>query len=214
MQTAFRKQGQAFLSALNHRAGVLAGRLREAPGDILPPDWQALFDLIAEDVRLFALPLQDAIEAALLIGAGHTMSDFAIEGAFDLANPRAAAYLEAHAAEAVTGITEATRVEMRAIITKGVAEGQSYDQIARSIKDKFEGFSTPQPQLHIRSRAHLVAVTESAQAYEVGNRAVADQLVAAGLQMEKSWLDVGDDRVDVDCATNAAGQSPPPQGED
>ena len=116
LQTAFRKQGQAFLSSLNHRAGVLAGRLREAAGDVMPPDWVALFDLIASDNTLFILPIQEAVEAALLSGAEHAMTDFAIEGAFDLANPRAAAYLEAQAAEAVPGITEATRTELRSVI--------------------------------------------------------------------------------------------------
>ncbi len=203
LQKAFVKQGRAFLSALNHRAGVLSGRLQEAAGDVLPPDWAALFDLIAEDASLFMLPVQDAIEASLLSGAGHSMADFAIEGSFNLTNPRAAAYLEAHAAEAVAGINEATRTELQRIISTGVAEGQSYDQIAKTIKDKYAEFAVPAPQQHIRSRAHLIAVTESGNAYEVGNRAIADQLVASGLEMEKSWLTVGDGRVDVDCESNA-----------
>ena len=203
MQKAFRKQGRDFLAALNHRAGVLSGRLSEAAGDVLPPDWEALFATIASDSRLLALPLQEAIEAALVSGGNHAMADFAITGSFDLANPRAAAYLEAHAAEAVAGINEATRTEIRRIVANGVREGQSYDQIAKAISDKYVEFSVPQPQLHIRSRAHLVAVTESGNAYEVGNRAVVDDLVAAGLQMEKSWLHVGDSRVDADCEANA-----------
>ncbi len=65
-------------------------------------------------------------------------------------------------------------------------------------------FSVPQPQLLFRSRAQLIAVTESGAAYEQGNRALVDQLAAAGLQMEKSWLDVGDSRVSDGCQTNAA----------
>ena len=204
MQAAFRKQGRAFLAALNHRAGVLSGRLRESPGDLLPPDWEAIFLEIAVDLVPFNTPIQAAAESALLTGGRHAVADLAVEGAFDLANPRAAAYLEAHAAEAVTAINEATRAELRRVIAAGVREGQSYDQIARTIRERFAGFSTPQPQLHIRSRAHLVAVTETSAGYEQGNRAVADQLQAEGLQMEKSWLDVGDSRVDPDCADNAA----------
>lgn len=202
MQMAFRKQGGAFLAALNHRAGVLAGRLRESPGDVLPPDWEAIFRVIADDPVLFVMPLQQAIEAALLRGAGHAMADFNVAGAFDLGNPRAAAYLEMHAAQSVTAINEVTRQEMRAVITAGVEERQSYDQIAKTIRERFEGFSTPKPQQHIRSRAHLVAVTESGNAYEEGNRAVADDLAAAGIEMEKSWLTVGDDRVSDGCADN------------
>jgi SPP1 gp7 family putative phage head morphogenesis protein len=202
MQKAFRKQGRDFLSALNHRAGVLSGRLREAPGDVMPPDWEALFDLIASDPVLFILPLEEAIEAALLAGGEHATADFAVEVAFDLANPRAAAYLEAHAAQAVAGINEVTRAEMQQVIATGIQEGQSYDQIARTIRERFEGFSTPAPQQHIRSRSHLVAVTETGEAYEEGNRAVADELQAVGLEMEKSWLTVGDARVSDECLSN------------
>lgn len=213
LQTAFRKQGRAFLAALNHRAGVLAGRLREAPGDILPPNWMALFDIIAAEQEgergevvagSFQSAIQKRIEDALVAGAQHTMADFSVAGAFDLANPRTAAYLETHAATAVAGINEATQAEMRTLITAGAREGQTYDQIARGIRDRFAGFSTPAPQQHIRSRAHLVAVTETGNAYEAGNRAVVDDLTAAGLQMEKSWLTVGDGRVDADCEDNAS----------
>jgi hypothetical protein len=202
MQRAFRKQGQAFVAALNHRAGVLAGRLQEAPGDVLPPNWEAIFDSIAASESLFAPATQQAIEDSLLLGAGHTMADFSVTGAFDLSNPRAAVFLEAQGAEAVAAINNETKRGLRTIIATGLSEGQSYDQIARTIRERFEGFATPAPQQHIRSRSHLVAVTETGNAYEVGNRAVADNLVAAGLVMEKSWLTVGDKRVSADCAAN------------
>lgn len=203
MEKAFRKQGRAFLTALNHRAGVLGGRLREAASDILPPNWEAIWEVVAGDLSLITPPVQRGIRASLAAGAQHSMANFRVVGSFDLSNPRAAAYLETHAATAVSAINETTKAEMRAVITKGVSEGQSYDQIAKSIKEKFDGFSTPAPQQHIRSRAHLVAVTESGNAYEVGTRSVADDLIAAGLQMEKSWLTVGDGRVDDDCLDNA-----------
>ena len=68
-----------------------------------------------------------------------------------------------------------------------MAKGQSYDDIARAIRDRFEGFSAPSPLKHIRSRSHLIAVTELGDAYEAGNRAVIDGLVDAGLVMEKRW---------------------------
>jgi SPP1 gp7 family putative phage head morphogenesis protein len=202
MQTAFRKQGQAFLAALNHRAGVLAGRLQEAPGDVLPPNWEAIFDTVAAQQSLFAAATEGAIEAALVAGAQRTMADFSIEGSFDLTNRRAAVFLDTHGAEAVTRINLETKRGLRTLISTGLREGQSYDEIARNIRARFGGFSTPQPQQHIRSRAHLVAVTETGNAYEVGNRAVADDLVDAGLVMEKSWLTVGDNRVSDDCAAN------------
>lgn len=202
MEKVFRAQGRAFIAALNHRAGVLGGRLSEAASDITPPNWEAIFNRIAADTAVMELAIQAGIDTSLPIGARHTMADFSVSGRFDLANPRAAAYLETHAAEAVTQINGVTRDKMRAIIIRGVAEGRSYDRVAREIRDSFEGFSTPQPQQHIRSRAHLVAVTEAGNAYEVGSRSVADDLKKAGLVMEKSWLTVGDTRVDPNCADN------------
>ncbi|GAH30166.1 unnamed protein product, partial [marine sediment metagenome] len=44
------------------------------------------------------------------------------------------------------------------VVTKGVGEGQSYDKVAREIKSRFNQFAVGKPQLHIQSRAHLVAV--------------------------------------------------------
>ncbi len=204
MQRAFRKQGAAFIAALNRRAGILSGRLQEAPGDLPPPNWEAIFDSVAASESLFAAGTAQALEDSLLVGAGHTMADFSVTGSFDLTNRRAAVFLDTHGAEAVTRINAETKRGLRTIISTGLSEGQSYDQIARSIRERYAGFSTPQPQQHIRSRAHLVAVTETGNAYEVGNRAVADDLVAAGLVMQKSWLDVGDSRVSADCLANAA----------
>jgi hypothetical protein len=204
MQAAFRKQGAAFIAALNRRAGILSGRLSEAAGDVLPPDWEAIFDSVAASESLFAAGTLQGIEDSLLLGAGHTMADFSVTGAFDLGNPRAAVFLETHGAEAVARVNAETKRGLRTIISTGLSEGQSYDRIARNIRERYAGFSTPQPQQHIRSRAHLVAVTETGNAYTVGTRAVADDLMAAGLLMEKAWLDVGDRRVDADCEANAA----------
>ncbi len=198
MEAALRKQGRAFMVALDRKAG-----LQEAAGDVLPTDWEAIFDRIAiTGTSSFTTPIEFAIEGALLDGANHATGDFAVGGSFDLANPRAVGYLETRAAESVAAINETTKEQLRTIISNGAAEGKSYDAIAREIREKFSGFSTPSPLKHIRSRAHLIAVTELGDAYEAGNRAVIDGLVDAGLEMEKRWSTVGDSRVDPDCAGN------------
>lgn len=206
LQAAFRTQGRAFMAAMDRKASALseAALLAEAAGDVLPPNWEAIFDSAANDTAIFTKPIQAAIESALLNGGAHAVGDFSVAGAFDLANPRAVAYLEGHAADAVTAINETTRSELRTIITNGVRDGRSYDEIAREIRARFKGFSTPSPLKHIRSRAHLVAVTEVGDAYEAGNRAVIDDLVDAGLTMEKSWSTTGDGRVDPICDGNEA----------
>jgi hypothetical protein len=60
------------------------------------------------------------------------------------------------------------------------------------------------PQQHIDSRAHLVAVTETGNAYAEGQLEVAQELAAAGIEMEKAWITVGDDRVTEGCRENEA----------
>ena len=53
-------------------------------------------------------------------------------------------------------------------------------------------------------RAELIATTVAGDAYEAATAAAGRQLADAGLVMEKSWLTVGDDRVDVECEDNEA----------
>lgn len=198
MESAFRKQGRAFMAAMDRKAG-----LQEAEGDVLPQDWEAIFDAVAADTAAsFAEPIQLGIETSLIQGGTHAVSDFAVGSSFDLANPRAVDFLENRAELAVAGIDDATKEQLRTIISNGVADGKSYDAIAREIRERFNGFSAPSPLKHIRSRSHLVAVTEMGNAYEAGNRAVIDGLVDAGLTMEKRWSTVGDSRVDADCEGN------------
>ena len=123
---------------------------------------------------------------------------------FDLKNPRAVAYLEAHGAELVTGIDETTRDYIRTVLVEGTSKGWSYDQIAKRITERYREFAVGRPQKHIDSRAHMIAVTEVGNAYAEGNLQVAQGLAEAGLKMEKSWNTVGDNRVSELCRGNEA----------
>ena len=123
-------------------------------------------------------------------------------GWVSLPNLRAQSYAEKHAAEAVTNINDTTRKEIASIVSKGVASGASYNDIAKSIKSKFEEFAVPMPQKHIANRAVLVAVTELANAYCEGNNQVGQYLQDSGLQMMKAWQTLDDDRVSDGCNKN------------
>jgi len=125
-----------------------------------------------------------------------------IDLSFNLKNPRAVDYLRTNAAAKVTAINETTRKEIARIVTKGVDEGTSYATMARDIKNKFTEFSVRKPQLHIRNRAELVSVTETANAYGAGNFALVEDLQDKGLVMIKAWATVGDDRVSEECQEN------------
>lgn len=201
---AFAIQGKMFLS----RSRVLkpkfneAKRLREALTD---DDWVGIWDDVAkETVKYFLAPLQNAVQLSLTAAAEELIGELEVDYAFDLANPLAVTYIEEHGAELVTGINETTREYLRTIIHQGIDEGWSYDRMARAITARFAEFAVGRPQEHIKSRAHLISITEVGQAYEAGNEIVVRDLVDAGLRMEKSWSTVGDNRVDPHCKENEA----------
>jgi len=115
---------------------------------------------------------------------------------FSLANPRAVQWFMDYGGSLsyITDIQYTTRDQLQAVITKAIDEGWSYNQTAKVISSKFDGFS--------RERATRIAVHESAQAYEAGNRMFADTLTDDGVEMEKMWMTSHDDRVSDGCEEN------------
>ncbi len=203
MRSAFRAQGKDFrkrFKALKDSWPVLSEA--SEPGG---PDWEPLFDVSAQGtIQLFRVPIDEAVEAALVAGGAQALGSLKAGISFDLANPRAIRYLQDHGAEMVTKINETTRSRIQTIITRAAKEGWSYDKTARAISNRYAEFAVGQPQLHIESRAHLVAVTETGNAYCEGNLEAGRQMADAGLEMEKYWITAGDDRVDDTCAANEA----------
>lgn len=197
----FRTQGAAFLKAF----AALKGTIAEADTPKSDADWEDLWQAVADETSPDLVDLlQQYIQLALPLGAKAISDDLGITAAFDLKNPRAVAYLDAHGAELVKGIDDTTRDELRTLIRDMTDEGESYDAVAKAIQDKFDGFADGRPQQHIESRAHMVAVTEMGNAYAAGNKAVADDLADGGLVIEKSWVTMGDDRVSDECLANEA----------
>jgi hypothetical protein len=196
----FRNQAALFLA----KFAALKGTIAEAD---TPPDddWESLWGDVADATSPDLVDtLQQYIQLALPLGAKAISDDLGMALDFKLDNPRAVTYLKAHGAELVTKIDETTRDELRTLISDMTATGETYDAIAAAIQDTFDGFADGRPQLHIESRAHMVAVTEMGNAYAAGNAAVANDLSDAGLTIEKSWMTMGDDRVSDECAANEA----------
>lgn len=121
---------------------------------------------------------------------------------FNLKNPRAVEWAKKRAAEAVTGVNETTRREIKKIVSFGVDNGLAPGKIAGMITDKFIQFSVPIKNKRTPNRATLVAVTELANAYCEANLQLAKELQDAGVSMVKMWLTVGDDRVSDGCREN------------
>jgi hypothetical protein len=218
LRAAFKAQGAAFMKRLPTIATAFTAnevmhspvvqRIHPGAADWLQeaaqPDWESLWDdTVLDTIQAFAAPLIDFIQRALAAGSVAQIANLSIDSSFALAHPDAVKAAKKFAAEAVSQINDATREQLRRTITRAVDEGWSYQQLAKEIRDTFDGFSTPQPQRHIRDRAELIAVTEMGDAYEQGNRTVVDKLRDAGIAMEKAWLTAGHTKVDPGCQSNA-----------
>lgn len=206
LRRAFRAQGRAFL---RHMASAAADfPAEEAFAQLLEAvsRWDPYFDdASADTIDAFTEPLDAAVRAALLAGASKIVMSLDLGTTFNLANPRAAAWLDGHAAKLVAGINDTSRARLGQIITTGRTEGQSYTKIAAQIRAQFAAWSTPNPAsplAHIRDRAELIAVNETASAYEAGQRQQIDGVVAQGIAIEKSFLTADDDRLCEECSAN------------
>lgn len=204
LRKAFAVQLDAVLLALAPLADQFtpateAGRLREAAS----PDWEPLFEqALLLTIQAFAEPLSEYVQMALAMGGETLLALFDIESAFDLAHPLAADYARLHSADLVAEINDFTRKRVRRIITQGVANGESYQDVAKSLRALYQGFTKPRPQEHIRDRATMIAVTEIGNAYEAGNEIVGKQLTQAGITLEHAWLTSNDSRVSDGCWAN------------
>lgn len=168
-----------------------------------------LFDEAVAPVNKAEEPkIQAALEQVLLAGATDVLKDLKVTGiSFTLRNPRAVKWAKGSAGNLITQIDETTRNEIKGLITEGLDQGKSYQAIAKEIAKRFSDFAKP-PKYgpsHVRSRAELVAITETANAYSAGSFfAVQTASEKTGLAFEKKWLTVGDQRVSEGCKTNEA----------
>lgn len=206
LRRAFRAQGRAFL---RHMASAAADfPAEEAFAQLLEAvsRWDPYFDDAADDtIDAFTEPIDAATRASLSAGSSKIIVSLALGSSFDLSNPRAVAWLDGHAADLVAGINDTSRAKLGSLITSGRAEGQSYTKIAAQIRAQFAAWGTPNPAsplAHIRDRAELIAVTETATAYEAGQRQQVDGVVAAGIAIEKSFLTSDDERLCEECSAN------------
>ena len=215
LRTAWRQQSRDVLAALATIAGeftatesrrIVGRRPLLSLAEAEPPaSWDRLFDEALDLTRPgMERTVGSYVQLALDAASDAAVAQLGMTGTFTLDNPAAVGYADDYAALRVTRINEVTRQGIRGLVSEAVADGWSYQQLAGAIRETYAGFTTPKPQQHIRDRAELVAVTEVGNAYEAGTAGTIRQLEQTGLAMEKSWLTVGDDRVDDECAGNEA----------
>ena len=151
----------------------------------------------------FINPLNQAYRASIAAGANAITLELGEDIiSFNLSNQRAEDWILNNGAKLVTNVNETTRFQIKNVVKKGIKNGDSYDEMAKAITKRYKEFAIGKPQLAIRSRAHLVAITETGNAYEAGAREGALQANAAGLTMEKKWSTTGDNKVSELCTVN------------
>ncbi len=211
----FRKHGDWIIDAL-----------KQYKGDMFPEAETHLFDAAFEQIEAKAIrELYRAIfrhsrkllvmgekheEEMLKIDLYHEASierdfkKFGVAISLQLRHKMAEAKLSQHVLERATStVTKTMKNRISPILQKGVEQGWSYDRTAREIKKLHTYFQHGEPQKHIQSHAHLIAVTENRFAYELGRKGTVDEVgEVLGLRFEKKWNDSLDDRVCDICDAN------------
>lgn len=212
------------ISLLEAATAFQVARVFRQQGDIVSSSLPEMFDVpdltkAAEKAELETYPaFKDVLIGSGLvaakIGIRNTLQDIGIRDgqvsfsgfkiSFDEFDEKAYSRLQNVAAEKITRINNETRKQIHGILADGFEQKKTYSQIAQDIKDRFHEFAAPAPQQHIRNRAELVSVTEIRDAYETSKDEVSRTLEDRGLELEKRWNNMGDDRVSDGCRENSS----------
>lgn len=118
---------------------------------------------------------------------------------FNLANPRAVGWFQqtGGSVDYIKGIQRTTGDSLKRVIGTALDEGWSYSRTAREIQKLYDGPIS-------LARAQRIAVFESGQSYEEGNRLFAENLKDEGIQMEEKWMTSQDEKVRPEHTANMA----------
>lgn len=111
---------------------------------------------------------------------------------FDKSNPKAVQWVEAHAAETISGISDTTREDIKDLVEHAFDGEYDVDELASRISDLVGD----------DSRAETIARTETMRASNEGQREAWDQAVEDGLltgNEKQEWIVTPDDRLCPEC---------------
>lgn len=208
----FERQGRTFMRGFERLSSVgvgdylgdLIARLVFDQREALHPGWIAEWSEVASTAAVHG-----ARDTAADLGIADAVASLRAarlpEGlSFDIAQrPEVADYINNQAAIRVAGIDETTIAELRAILSRAITDGESYSSLAREIKNRWDEYASPASQGHLSTRAELIAVTETADAYGQGRLALGHELAGYGMTLTKEFLTADDERVCDDCQGNA-----------
>lgn len=209
MRSLFVAQQNAFirsLSAQRKRFSEADTSTDSALGSI-KIDVDQVFDAAVRSLtKAYAKDLDALNEAVLLQGANAAIADYTLGISFTVKHPRAVEYLKNHGSQLITQVNDTTKRTINNIVTVGLANGDSYTMIEKAIIKEFRAFSVPPKRgnADIRTRAQLVAINETGNAYQSGNYTAVLVAQDTGVQFEKTWVTVGDRRVSEGCKANEA----------
>jgi len=189
---AFQKQKQLFLTERGWKFTEANAEDVATSAEGWLDDWDAV---TAKTSGLFLPPLTTLAEGGLEAGFTDRMETMSVGIAFDLANPRAVAYVQEHGADLGTKIDEATRDRMKTVIENAIENGDSYGSLAKDLEAMFDECS--------EFRSELIAVTEAAFGYGNGNLQGGLAAKEAGLVVQKRWVLADTHEADDECDENA-----------
>lgn len=223
IKTFFREQRDLYLDRLenfktlfpeshtSHRTADYFFRLIEQDRQMTLRDFDNIWSTVERDTTG---DLQDVVVGYEKAGyksgikTGNDLYDGpTVNFAFDLDNPRAVNWFAqaGGSVDYIAGIQGTTADRLKTVITKGLEDNLTYDEMARNIRATFNRFNGSKVGI-TNSRARTIAVHEIGNAYEAGNRGFIDELVATspGTKIEKYWANSGDDKVTDGCLENTA----------
>lgn len=199
-QALHRKAIEKEAARFFRRQGLAYGRALADQTKLTEADSTALHTAFDSAVGVDLGTLANAILKCYVSGMTFANTVYALGITFTLKNPRAVKYQVDHGIELLAELNKKTQSDINAIIIDGLEQGLSTEKIARQIKRLFVSYAT-KPKGR-QSRAEIVARTETARAYSAGNHGAILDASGTGLEFEKSWLTVGDNRVDSHCQAN------------
>jgi len=209
LEEAFFRQGEVYVSMLKElKPWFPVEQIKEAyiPTGLSDAALLALWEAVtAWTWYFFEEPMNAAAVASMLAGKAVAIAELEWTGSFTLGFDEGLLnQIPALTKMQLHSINRTTQGYINTQIRHAMEEGWSYDRTAKAISTRFEEFAIGKPQLHIQSRAHLVAVTETGNLYVEANMQTARTIQDMGLPIEKYWANAGDDRVSDGCLANTA----------
>lgn len=171
-------------------------------GELDSAEFQAQFESLMEQFSFsseLASSIEERSKSSALIAIDFALVGFAAGFSFLRRDPRLMSLLEERSQEQAALIGQVTAERMRQLYQRAVLEGWDTETFIDEAVDRLKKYAQPE-----NSRSVLVGYFETVAAFEIAQQFIADEMMEAGIGMEKHWFDVGDVKVHPGCRTNTS----------